>query len=208
MIVRAICSALTERLGRVVLTLGDVERPRNPSLDLLLPTLKVRDGHPVVTEVERHQHLVSRVAKEIAADLLATAVAGPPFVFAMARFAVGQLGEVDTERLHRLILTSFRTRLRACLGMLAAMGIQPGFHSAYLGDGPLELPDEVVDVVIAAAGAVYKSDEKELEKIRGALAAGRIVRARPTAILTALWRAVAERSGYLHEVAALMSIAD
>jgi len=207
MTARPVSSVLSERLDEIALVFGEVERRRHPSVDSLLPRLHLRDGYSVVYEVERHQRLVKPVAKEIAADLLATALAGPPFVFAMARFAVGHLGDFRVGTVHATNLPSFRLRLRACLGLLTDLGIHSGFRSVYLPEGEMRLPKEIVDVVRSAVANVQRPTETELVRIAAQLHAGRVVEARPTTILSALWRGVATRSNYLHEVAALMSVA-
>jgi hypothetical protein len=207
MIARPVSAIMDFKLNEIALVFADMERRRYPSIDKLLPPLSVRDGHTVPAEVERYQRVVIEVAKEIAADLLATAIAGPPFVFAMARFAVGNLQESDPTMSLDTRLPPFRTRLRACLGLLDGLHIDSGFRSAYLPDGALSLPPPVVEVIKSATAGVQRPTASDLDRITADLRAGRVSRAPSGAILTALWSAVAARSGYLHEVAALLSVA-
>src|SRR5216684_2817833 len=146
--------------------------------------------------------------RALAADLLAVAAVGPQYVFAVARFAVGTLGDFSTAAWHSTNRLSFRFRISACLGLLNSLGDYPPFVSPYLPEGPKALPDSIVSAVRRAVGDIKPHEPNEIVRITKALAAGSIVSdASPSAILSALWDAVARGSGYLNEVAALISLA-
>ena len=153
---------------------------------------------------------VYQMGKELAADLLAVAAVGPQYIFAIARFAVGTLGDFSSadRQSNQSNQLSFRARLSACLGMLAALGDYPPFVSPYLPEGRGTLSSEIVNLVKRGASTCFDYDPDELTRIFRLLRRGSIVdKACPTSILAALWNAVALRSGYMHEVAALMSLA-
>ena len=150
---------------------------------------------------------IRQAEREVAADLLAAALSGPPYVFAMAMFAIGNLGESASAASRPKERPPFRLRLALCLALLESLGHATRFSSRYYTRPKVDLPENVVKAVKDVTSGVRPVDEAKIADITYKLARGRIADGRPTEILTALWRAVAGRTGYLNEVAALISIA-
>jgi hypothetical protein len=209
MIAHAVAATMTQELDEIAVALASLERDGDTAAKRLIPSPQLRDGHSIPDEMERHHRLARQAGKEIAKDLIASAIAGEPYVYALARFSIGNLGEFGTGGGLAVKSTAFKLRLAVCLGILKALGVPTGFSSSYLTGEPITLPDPIVRIVEAATEQVKNSraSNEELADITAALRRGDVVEARPSAILTALWRAVANRSGYLHEIAALVSVA-
>jgi hypothetical protein len=194
--------ALTQSYG-----LGKSTRPHTV-VDDLFPSMDIRRRRGFYEEVERYDRLAQQIRKVIAADLIATTVAGPAFVFAMARFAVGTLGDLGDY--HSVgWRPSLRARLTVCLEYLNALGLnEPRFQSKYLPAVTTSLPEPIVKAVKAATRGVKRPTPAELDAIAATLSDGRVVKDQsPTAILSALWRAVPAGGTYIHEIAALISVA-
>jgi hypothetical protein len=206
MITHEVVAVMTEKLDAIASSLVGLDRLQFPELHALLPKLRVRNDRELDSEVERHRHGVRRVGRELAANLLAAAVAGPAFIFAMARFAAGA-GPAAVAVEAREELLPLRSRLSACIGILDALERPAGFISSYLPETGMKLPGEIISIVRESISAAEPPSENEICRITEALRAGRVVDAPPTFILDALWRGVATRSGYLHEIAALVSVA-
>ena len=146
-----------------------------------------------------------RIAREMAADLIATAAAGPQYVLAMARFAVGTLSRSELSDVGGGQRLPFHARLSACLELLHARTTPIDFASVYLPASKHELPEDIRKLLEVIAPT--DRDLENLDDINDLLCEGCVVEARPLAILGALWRAVAKRSRYVNEVAALVSVA-
>jgi hypothetical protein len=207
------------RLGAIPVIAHQIARMRERDLERIANLLAEKEdspdlrclfrgnhGHHATDESrERDEYYAREKGKQLAADLLATAATGPQYVFAIARFAIGTLGDFGTEVLehrHRLTLSA---RISACLQYLGELS--PKFESPYFTRIPHCLPPAVLDIVrrVVRTDGI---DNRELQTVTETLRDGRIVAdASPIAILAALWNAVVRRSGYLHEIAALISIA-
>jgi hypothetical protein len=201
MIAREVASLMDDDLRRVFHVIEDLEHEGNPWALSVLRT--GTSGH----RVERRNDVTMRIGKDIAADLIATAVVGPQYVLAMARFAVGTLSQSRINGLHDEQRLAFRQRLGACLALLRELNNPAEFTSVYLSEAPTVLPVAVVNVVLQMAGRKPLPSGEELDRIAAELRAGCVVRASPVAVMATLWRAVAVRGDYMNEVAALVSIA-
>jgi hypothetical protein len=146
-----------------------------------------------------------RRASEVLADLVATAAVGPSYVYAAARFTIGTLSEFTGQPTSSTVSPPFPGRVRLCLAFLRAMGHQAPFSSEYL-----EVPNSALDSNLCAAIARLVKEpfagDEQLEVSHDSLRAGRIASSRPVEIVGALWRAVVRKSGYLNEMAALLSV--
>jgi hypothetical protein len=150
---------------------------------------------------------VDAVGKQLAADLFALAAVGPQYIFAIARFAVGTLGDFgrDVQLQSHAPLSA---RIAACLGYLHTYGIDCGFESPYFTGGPQVVPNSVISAVEAVTRPAEWPSADQVKTIAHTLREGRIVEgASPVAILGALWNGVVNQSGYVHEIAALISVA-
>ena len=205
MIAHPVVQLLGDRLENLVKAIVEISPKRYPHLANVVPRFEESGKSYVFGDFELHRPRQRRVALDVAADLVSCVITGPPYVFARARFAVGNLGEPAAAAPEDS--PSFRLRLGMCLGLLKAIGREAEFNSVYYKQGPLEIPDNVVKEVKKIPRLTRRWPEANIAAITNDLRAGRIVRAHPTAILIALWRAVAARSGYLNEVAALVSVA-
>lgn len=201
-----VAAAMTDKLDEIGNSLVGLRPVEYPEIYRLLPKLRLRLDHEPDEDVQRHRLAVRRIGRQIGADLLACAAAGPPFIFALARFAAGT-GTAATLASGTDEVLPLQTRLSLCIGLLNALGRPPGFISSYLPDQGSAVPGPVVDIVRASIMDECASEE-EIQRIMADLRSGRVVSARPTAILEALWRGVAARSGYVHEIAALVSVAN
>jgi hypothetical protein len=206
MIAHEVVGVMTERLDEIARCLVGLKNAAYPELYALLPKLLLRRGHAPEEDVRRHQLALRNIGRKFGADLLACAAAGPPFIFALARFGAGT-GSAGTQVSGTEDMLPLQTRLSMCIGLLNALGRPPGFISSYLPDAGMTIPPDVIAVVRTSMVEACASED-EIRRITTDLRAGRVVRALPTAILEALWRSVASRSGYLHEIAALVSVAN
>ena len=210
------------RLGAIPMVAHQVARMRERELELIADHLAKEESNPRYAWLfrndhdhhagtddgwEQHRHSLNEMGKQLAADLLAVAAVGPQYLYAISRFAVGTLGDfgVAASRHNRLSLSA---RLSACLGYLNAHDDFPKFESPYFIDGPKMVPPAIVKIVRGVAVRCELPSATETEEIAVILRDGRIVDdASPTGILAALWEGVVQQSGYIHEVAALISIA-
>lgn len=145
-------------------------------------------------------------AHMILSDLVGTAIMGPAFMFALARFATGHIGGGggSTPAARRPPL---RERLGRCLALAGQVGMDPGFVSIYVDVADQTLSQEVAEFVVGLVATPYgSSDEAQLPAVCDSLRAGEIVDVAPVIALNALWSAVAKRSGYLNELALVDSI--
>jgi hypothetical protein len=195
---------LDDDLNRLAVRIVEYRRQGNPWAVSVLP--KLLEGNISPDKIDRHRTVVFRSAREIAADLIAAAVVGAQYVFAMARFAVGTLSQSELGPLHSEHHPAFRKRLAACLALWRQTGNAAAFSSIFLSETGVTLPDGVVDIVRESVAGLPANDE-EVDRVTLALCAGRVVEASPVTVLAALWRAVAARGRYLNEVAAVISIA-
>lgn len=205
MIAHPVVRLMDAEVGDIANAIGRISANEQPWIAELRLHILGRDEQSISFE-DLHARM-QRSAREIAADLLAAAVAGPPYVFAMARFAVGNLGESLRGPVPAGDRPPFRLRLAIVLGALEALGHITRFNSSYYSHAPVELPDSILAVVRKATANILPVDEPKIVEITTCLKTGRVATGRPTEIVTALWRAVAGRTGYLNEIAALVSVA-
>lgn len=204
MIAREIAWLKEDDINRIANTIEDLQKKGDRWASSFLPPFPDK---PSNDESERHAILVHRLGREMAADLLASAAVGPQFVFAMARFAVGTLSQSALGPMRHGRGLPFRTRLSACLSLLRHIGTPAEFTSLFLPETAVTLPTAVVEMALRAISRDSRSPDSGLERITEDLQAGRVVRADPIAILSALWKAVVARGRYANEIAALISIA-
>jgi len=205
LIALALAWSMTDDLNRIAQLLDRLANDGNrwaqslrppPETDISPAGLKKHDAHLV------------RAAKEVGANLIAAAVAGPPYVFAMARFAFGTLSLSDDGANGSVWHPPFRKLLSSCLAILEQLGNPAGFTSVYLSESAAELPAQVVAMVrtIVTRGSCALGTA-DIPQILAELRSGLVVQAQPAAVLAALWGAVATRGQYVNEVAAVVSIA-
>lgn len=189
-----------ESIARRLVELRDHEQKAK----VILPPMPETDGSAGAWN--NYQQAVLDTARAIVTDLLACAAVGPQYVFALARFAVGTLGEPHVTGTSaggaRLEL---RSRLQNCLAFLDAIEKPARFTSIYLPEAAVTLPPELVDLVREATKEIVLPDDSAIDKVMQDLCAGRIVRANPTMVLAALWRGVVTPGRYVNEIAALVS---
>lgn len=206
MIAREIAWLLDEELQRISNLLYELLQNGDRWVETFL-VLPSASGRVTAESLQRHKDLVLQVAREMAADLIAAAVAGPQYIFAMSRFAVGTLSQSERRGWrtgHRLEL---RRRIATCLSLLRALGTPAEFTSVYLPEHAVVLPTEVVDMVREATSWEPPPFTDDIDSITNSLNRGQIVQARPRTVLAALWRACVARAAYVNEQAALVSVA-
>lgn len=201
----AIAHQIARMRAREVERIADLLAEHEDSPDLH-GLFRANHGHHTTDEErERHEESAREKGKQLAADLLAAAAIGPQYVFAIARFAIGTLGDFGTEILEHHSRLTMSARISACLQYLGPFS--PEFVSPYFTRIPHKLPRQVVDIVRRVVKDVG-IDEGEVTRVAEILRDGRIVMdASPITVLAALWNGVVRRSGYIHEIAALISIA-
>lgn len=148
-------------------------------------------------------------AKELAADVLATVAVGPSYLYAFSRFALGTLGDIRREDVfsHAETHPPIGLRLRSCAAVARLLFLDTKFSSRFLPESGPTLPLEVLKNLAALVRDPFRTPPETLDTIMADLRAGQIAQARPTEILAALWRAVANKTGYVNEIGALVSVA-
>jgi hypothetical protein len=200
MIAREIARLKFGRIEQIAKLFADLENRGDSCIKSLLPPRTDLD-------LPQYRQFVEDVGRSLAADLLATTFAGPQFVFALARFAVGVLSGIGDDWRPQ-DGPAFPARVAACVSLLRSLGLRAQFETVYLSTSGLELPSDIVGILREEMKHIEYPYDDELQTITEQLSSGQIVAAPPISILAALWRAVADRSGYLNELAAVMSVAD
>lgn len=150
-----------------------------------------------------------RWAHEVLCDLLAILLAGPAYVYALARFATGELAHFTTMTGFSADRPTLERRLEICLEYMAVLGYDSTFTSFFPATGRGQFPAPLAEELAALIPRAYTLEEHErvLTETKAALKRGVIARAPPTWILNALWDGVAKSDGYVHEIAAAMGLA-
>jgi len=186
-------------------------RDKDPLVDAVFSKLLTHHAAlPVADELSRRaeqESIAARWSLEIICDLVATLAVGPSFVYAFSRFLVGTLRQfekpTDERRLDRLY-PPLAKRLTLCLALLRAINPETVFNSAYISAPPAPLSPYFVRMV---REIVRDPASMPSPVIPAALRVGRIPLARPTDVVASIWSAVANRTGYLHEIAAMLAVA-
>lgn len=205
MIAREIAWLLEDDLDRISNRLQEMEQ-RDPWVTTFLPRRPQSPRTPPEA-LQRHKEVTLQCAREMAADLIAAAVAGPQYVFAMARFAVGTLSQSEHRGFRNGQRLQLRRRLSACLALLRTLGAPAEFTSIYLPENEVTLPKDLVDLVCAIPSCDGASLADDVAEVTHGLTRGCVVRARPRVILATLWRECVRRGAYVNEQAALVSVA-
>ncbi len=199
----------------VKLRIGSVREliSKKPEDSLLQEIIKVFDNKPEQSaNVQDHDPInnledFTRWAEELVCDLIATTVAGPAYVCAMARFATGTLSDFIGRGSSTLSFPSYSSRVLVCLRFLNSLGFNIPFSSEYLVSDIKPLEEDFVKGIVALVPNPYTVEQnKELGRIQAELMAGRIVKASPVQILNAIWDAVIRKSGYVNEISTLISL--
>jgi hypothetical protein len=200
--------ALPVLANPVTVATCDIETPaRELSLGDLTKAgeaLGVRlDGGPAST-AEDAAGALSR-AEVLLCDLVAVCVAGPAYVFSLARFQTGSMsGGAATLPAERA--PALDERIRACLRLLRRLRVQIPFASRYVADDRMPCNKQLADTVLGLVRERYDGRQSRLRPVIKALRKGEIVDEPPSLLLNALWDAVVRRSGYLNEVALYESL--
>ncbi|MBZ5491448.1 MAG: hypothetical protein LAO76_11000 [Acidobacteriia bacterium] len=145
-------------------------------------------------------------ALELLADCVAALIAGPAFLYAMARFATGTLSE--SRRKGTQTHPPFANRLRCCLAFLKARGFDVPFQSKLLTVGDETIGNTLsrdIQALVPRPYTVTEHDDAKT-KVKEALQNGRVPDAAPTAVLNALWDAVVRKESYVNEIASLFAM--
>jgi hypothetical protein len=157
----------------------------------------------IPTDADRRA-AISR-AEIMLADLVAAAVAGPAYVFALARFAPGSMGP-STSRLPTERVPALEERILVCLRLLRKMRINVPFASRYMTYEGARCGKELAETIMALVVDPFDGRRARLRPVIRALRRGEIVDEPPTLLLNALWDSVVRRSGYLNEIALFESL--
>ena len=159
----------------------------------------------------RSLEIFERVIYPIACDLISCAVAGPAYLYALARFAPpdNYSNSRQTSNDHwRRGYPSLAERISCALGFLKWRGLDPHFASIYYQESAgLEAPD-LFEWVLSTATSPYTPEDhkRAIGEIKRSLMKGDVIPSRPTLVLNALWDGVVRKSGYVDEMAAVSSI--
>lgn len=145
------------------------------------------------------------LAREILADLIAAEIAGPAYLYAFLRAFPFE---------EKLCLDSFHElKQRVCL--ISDFLCSKGFNveSDVLPVGHLDMPDhlspsisELISELTLSSHYSPATHESILRSVKPALVLGDVIPTKPSFVTNALWDAVLNRSDYLNENAAFLSI--
>jgi hypothetical protein len=160
-------------------------------------------------ELINRLYIASEWSMEIFCDLLATALVGPSYVYALSRFATGTFAEFSAEARQYVSYPPMPDRVCLCLDFLKSMKITTVFTSRYLLWEYEPLPDKIVSGVLDKIARPYSvmDHERATSVIKKELQNGNTVDETAILILNALWDAVVKKEGYVNEIAALVSVA-
>jgi len=165
----------------------------------------------IMKEKQQRLSILQNWTNELAADLIACALCGPAYLFAFARFALGNLYAIGSGK-ELIWQTHPRTssRLRTCEWALQKWGFKLNFHSNYLPDVvPLLIENEdLLQLVRDAIPRPYSVMEHSIavNGVESSLHGGELIQADPTLLLNALWHSVVNKTGYANEIALAYSL--
>lgn len=144
---------------------------------------------------------------EIICDLIAAALVGPAYVYALPRFAMGTLSQFCDRDKHHKTHPSIAARVVLCIELLNALGFMPTFVSQYLEVTENKMNKYFVSKILSLIKEPYSYNQhSNIGEIQKSLANGVIISNRPTIIINALWDAVIHKRNYINEIAALSSL--
>lgn len=146
--------------------------------------------------------------EEVFADLIASAICGPAYVFALSRFALGTISDFDTPTPWVGDHPPLPIRLGYCLGFLHSMGFDILFQSNYDKSIVIKRLSSNTIAFLKDLLHPYKriDHNRATKSVKKILMQGTPVNEEATIILNALWDGVSRKSGYVDEYAALYSI--
>ena len=146
-----------------------------------------------------------RFAEELVVDMVATALIGPAYCYAFARFLPGLMLEPDS---HPQDSPSLHERLTLCLAFLRKRGFEVPFDSAYLKAPNAQVSDIWAQLALDVVPKPYTASEHKrgIAHHRVALAEGQCTEGSPAVLFNVLWEAVATKSSYINEMAMLVSL--
>ena len=143
-------------------------------------------------------------------DLVACALCGPAFLFALSRFS---LGSVDSGRVRASTRDrnrpSLAQRIRVCLAFFSSQGIDVPFASRFYDGVNAGSLNNLIEDILGLLARPYCAHDHRLAvgSVKRKLLDGTVEGTAPVLVLNALWDAVARNSGYLNEISGLASIA-
>lgn len=145
---------------------------------------------------------------EILSDLIATALAGPAYIYAFARFATGTLHHYLTDdKKHYPTHPSIDIRILLCIEYLNSLGFVSSFASGFLKSTSNMMHNDLVEMIFSLVSKPYTLDQHSgISTIQQSLIQGNIIHNDPILILNALWDSVIDKKGYINEIAALLSL--
>jgi hypothetical protein len=152
------------------------------------------------------QRVVRRRAEELLCDWVGAALVGPAYVFALARFALGELSPSERDLRE---FPSLKLRLETCKSLLAQMDITVPLRTSLFTIKRCGLPAGILESLVEMGLTLYTREEHEaaLERCVPALSKGSILRSSAPLLLNALWSGVVKRKAYINEVALYFSLA-
>ncbi|HWH08125.1 MAG TPA: hypothetical protein VNX21_02930, partial [Candidatus Thermoplasmatota archaeon] len=148
----------------------------------------------------------------VASDLVASAICGPSYLYALARFGLPFLpssGAVGGSTDHHDYYARQIARLHFCASVLVTMDLEFRFASRALDLTSVRLPASLVMSVGSSISAPYtdRLHALAIEKVQPALIRGELFQAEPRVVLNALWDAVSGKKGYANEMSAAHALA-
>ncbi|KAB2942543.1 MAG: hypothetical protein K8F92_02510 [Hyphomicrobium sp.] len=152
-----------------------------------------------------------RALSVIRSDLLSCAIAGPAYLYALARFmSPGGYDDVSggSREGWRRGYPPLSERMLLSLSFLKWRGLHPHFTSVYFHDRETIQAPDFFQWVLGNAASPYTAEEHQqaLGDLKRSLMHGNPVSSAPSLVLNALWDGVVRKSGYVDEMAAVASI--
>jgi hypothetical protein len=152
-----------------------------------------------------------RAVSVLTCDLVSCAVAGPAYLYALARFmAPADFGDEPHISDYGWCrgYPPLSERILVSLSFLNWRGLDPHFESIYFREREAILVPEFFRWVLGKVALPYTTDEHKhaLGDVKRSLMNGNIVSSPPSLVLNALWDGVVHKSGYVDEMAAVASI--
>jgi hypothetical protein len=169
--------------------------------------LALTQVHSWSDEADKRRKRAFVWAKVILCDLLATAAAGPAYVYSFARFSAGYTYDCNGISPMNSPYPSIVSRLLLCLDFLSWLGFSVNFNSRFIKWEKEEMDEDLGELVMAAIREPYTPLQHEsIWQAQGFLMDGRPAQVDPVTILNSLWEAVVSKRGYINEIAALVSL--
>lgn len=172
--------------------------------------LKLQDNpHTIdaIQEYEPRYRVGMSWTTEILADLLATAAAGPAYVYSFSRFTAGEPYDQNIDWKRNLTHPPIANRLLLCLDFLSYLGFDVKFSSRILEWSKGEMDEELATIVLKAVKEPYTPQQhEETRKAQESLMSGRPTPCDSVVVLNALWEAVVNNGSHINEIATLVSL--